>query len=465
MNLPGLTLSNTDLRIEHEQLLDEGRDITPVIEEEFKKLEALNMEEDPSAQTRAQGLLDMAAGLPMRADYPYVEPSDLEGIRAARPDGPRAFDRKLDEAGTASRARTAGSPMAPLDAADLRDRLLGAWLGRCSGCLLGKPVEGWRSSIMWPYLKDLGCYPLSDYFRSDVPDEIVEKYHISRERAYIDRVPHMVEDDDTNYTVTGLAILQKYSGSFTPEDVATFWLENIPIFHTYTAERVAYRNLTSLVPPPNSAAFRNPYREWIGAQIRADFWGYVALGNPELAAELAWRDASISHVRNGIYGEMWAAAMLAGAPFVKDMREVIAVGLSEIPAESRLSEAIHEVIAWQEEGVDFEEAIRRVHEKWDETWGHHWCHTISNAQIVALGLLWGEDDFEKSICRAVQACFDTDCNGATVGSIYGMMHGAQALPEKWIGPLHDGLETGIAGYHFVKISEMAKKTAELQKTI
>ncbi len=446
MNLPGLTLTNTDLRIEHEQLLDEGRDMTPVIEGEFKKLEALNMEEDPSAQTRAQGLLDMAAGLPVRADYPYVEPSDLEGIRAARPGGPRSFDRVLQEA-------------------DLNDRLLGAWQGRCSGCLLGKPVEGWRSSVMWPYLKDLGRYPLNTYFRSDVPNEIVEKYHIARERAYIDRVLHMVEDDDTNYTVTGLAILQKYGGGFTPEDVATFWLENIPIFHTYTAERVAYRNLTGLVPPPNSAAFRNPYREWIGAQIRADFWGYVALGKPELAAELAWRDASISHVKNGIYGEMWAAAMLAGAPFVKDAREVITVGLSEIPAESRLAEAIHEVLAWRAEGIDFEEAIRRVHAKWDETWGHHWCHTISNAQIVALGLLWGEDDFEKSICRAVQACFDTDCNGATVGSIYGMLHGAKALPEKWIGPLHDGLETGIAGYHFVKISDMAKKTAELQKIL
>ncbi len=444
MNLHGLTITNKDLGIEHRQLLDEGREISPVIEEEFGKLGALDLEADPSAQTRVQALLDMAAGLPAGADYAYREPSDLEGIRAERPHGARQYDRKLGKD-------------------ELHDRLLGAWLGRCCGCLLGKPVEGWLSTTIWPYLKELGRYPLRDYFRSDVPDAVIEKYRITRERAYIDRVTHMVEDDDTNYTVTGLAIFEKYGPSFTPENVATFWLENIPIFHTYTAERVAYRNFTMLVPPPNSAAYRNPFREWIGAQIRADFWGYVGMGNPELAADFAWRDASVSHVKNGIYGEMWVAAMLASAPFVKNARAVIEAGLCEIPEKSRLAEAILQVIAWRDENIDFETAIRRVHEKWDETWGHHWCHTISNAQIVALGLLWGEDDFEKSICRAVQACFDTDCNGATVGSVFGALHGAQALPEKWIGPLNDGLETGIAGYHFVRISDMARKTAELSK--
>lgn len=446
MILSGLTLTNDDLRTEHAQLVDEGRNISQAIESEFKALGQMNMEVDPSAQTRAQALLDQAGGLPYRTDYPYQEPSDLEHIRALRPQGRRHFDRGLN-------------------ADELYERLLGAWLGRCSGCLLGKPVEGWRSGIMWPYLKDLGHYPLNDYFRSDVPSAIIDKYRVSRDRAYIDRVTCMPEDDDTNYTMTGLAIMEKYGPGFTPENVANFWLENIPIFHTFTAERVAYRNITNLVPPPQSAAFRNPYREWIGAQIRADFWGYAAVGNPELAAEFAWRDASISHVKNGIYGEMWVAAMLASAPFVADARAVITAGLSEIPAESRLAEGVHDVMTWYDEGIDYEQAIQRIHQKWDETWSHHWCHTISNAQIVTMGLLWGENDFEKSICRAVQACFDTDCNGATVGSIFGMLHGRQSLPEKWVGPLNDGLETGIAGYHFVKISEMAQKSIELGKHV
>jgi hypothetical protein len=202
----------------------------------------------------------------------------------------------------------------------------------------------------------------------------------------------------------------------------------------------------------------------IGAQIRADFWGYVALGNPQLAAEFAWRDASVSHIKNGIYGEMWVAAMLAAAPAVSEPRALIEIGLAEIPRRSRLAEDIHAVLAWHAAQLEYDEAVRRVHARWDEKNFHHWCHTNSNAQIVAIGLLWGENDFGTCICRAVQPCFDCDCNGATVGSIYGMMHGAHALPETWTRPLNDQLETGLTRYPLNQISDLARQTCALIKT-
>ncbi len=440
-----LYVNRADLAVEHEQLLDEGKDVS-ALESEFQLLAQLDLDNDLSFQPRVNALLDAASTLPVRSDFPFDEPSDLAGIRRARPDGQRTFGRSLSDE-------------------ELADRVLGAWSGRCAGCLLGKPVEGWRSYIMWPYLNEMGHFPLSNYFRSDVPDTLYTRYGIDRNRAYVDRVSHMPEDDDTNYTVTGLAVMKKYGKDFQPKDVAQFWLDNIPITHCCTAERVAYKNVVNLIQPPASAAFRNPYREWIGAQIRADFFGYAALGNPELAAEFAWRDASISHIKNGIYGEMWVAAMLAAAPFVSDMRKVIDIGLSEIPRASRLAADIRQIMVWHDEGIDYEEAIARIHKRWNEDNPHHWCHTNSNAQIVAMALLWGEGDYEKSICRAVQACFDTDCNGATVGSIFGMMYGVKALPDKWIGPLNDGLETGLAGYHFVRISEIAKEGFEIYKRI
>ena len=86
------------------------------------------------------------------------------------------------------------------------------------------------------------------------------------------------------------------------------------------------------IAPPHSATHRNPYREWIGAQIRGDFFGYAMPGRPGRAAELAWRDACISHVRNGIYGEMWVAAMVAAAAVTDDPRAVVAEGLAQVPA-------------------------------------------------------------------------------------------------------------------------------------
>ncbi len=441
-----LYIGSEDLATEREQLLDEGKDIS-LLEAEFQELFEQDLDDDLSLQPRAEKLLDETIQLPLRAGYPYREPSDLESIREARPESLQKMEIKLDEG-------------------VLFDKVLGAWLGRCSGCLLGKPVEGWRIQRIWGYLRDLGRYPLDDYFTSAVPAEIATRYDVVPNiprRTFIDRVEHMPEDDDTNYTVLGLKTFKEYGPAFTPENVATSWLTSLPILRTFTAERVVYRTLSHLIPPPESAIFRNPYREWIGAQIRADFFGYVALGEPELAAEFAWRDASVSHIKNGIYGDMWVAAMLATAAAEVDIQTIIESGLAQIPAGSRLAEAIQEVIDWHEEGIDFEEAISRIHARWDEGNRHHWCHTISNAQIVALGLLWDDRDFEKSICRAVQAGFDTDCNGATVGSIIGMILGAEKLPEKWIGPLNDTLETGVAGYGKAHISGLAREGFELYK--
>ncbi|MCX6381090.1 MAG: ADP-ribosylglycohydrolase family protein [Armatimonadetes bacterium] len=256
-------------------------------------------------------------------------------------------------------------------------------------------------------------------------------------------------------------MFKRYGTHFTPTDVANFWLSDIPITHTCTAERVAYRNFCLLIPPPASASFRNPYREWIGAQIRADFFGYAAPGNPELAAEFAWRDASISHIKNGIYGEMWAAAMIAAAFVTDDIPTIIQAGLGQIPEKSRLTDAIESILEWHELEIDFDTTVYRIHELWNEERAHDWCHTISNAMIVATGLLWGEHDYAKSICRAVQPCFDTDCNGATVGSILGILHGRKALPESWVGVINDTLHTGVTGYHTVQLTDITRDSLEV----
>jgi hypothetical protein len=440
-----LAFSKTDLEIEAEQLQDEGA-ATPIdLAEEMQSLLAHTGPEDDVYRDRVRQLMTQSATLPTQAGYPYDEPSDLPGIQAARP--------------------TASMHWKPMQVSeqDYYNRVYGAWLGRCSGCLLGIPIEGLFVRDFWPYLKAIDQYPLNRYLDSSIPEELKAKYTFETDRGYIDEIDHMVENDDTNYTVISLAVLEKYGWDFTPEDVATFWLNNLPAYHTFTAERVAYRNFLLMKYPPESTTHCNPFREWIGAQIRGDFWGYVCPGDPAKAAELAWRDACISHIKNGIYGEMWVAAMCSAAAVLETPRQVLEAGLAEIPERSRLTADVHEVINWYDSGKNVQEAIDLIHHRWDDTNPHHWCHTLSNAQIVALGLLWGEDDYEKSISWAVTAGIDTDCNGATVASVIGMLHGAQRLPNKWIKPLNDRLDTGISGYHQVKISDLARLTVDLAK--
>ncbi|NPV52363.1 MAG: ADP-ribosylglycohydrolase family protein [Firmicutes bacterium] len=354
----------------------------------------------------------------------------------------------------------------PLDEAlsdeALFDKIYGAWLGRCAGCLLGKPVEGWTKKDIETYLRAVGAYPLEDFF-PPMPPGLCNRDNlptIREPKALKGSFEHMLRDDDIDYTILGLHILDTYGFDFTTDHIAQEWLARLPYLLTYTAERVAYKNLVNRITPPRSATHQNPYREWIGAQIRADIWGYVNPGQPERAAELAYRDATLSHVKNGVYGEMFVSAMLAAAFKTSSVKEVVEIGLSEIPEKSRLAEAIRNVVRWSQQFPTWQGT-------WNEimaAYGHYnWVHTINNASIVIMALLHGEGDFGKSIGIAVMGGLDTDCNGATTGSILGAILGARGLPKSWAEPLNDTVESVVAGYHKVSISELARRTARLAK--
>lgn len=173
---------------------------------------------------------------------------------------------------------------------------------------------------------------------------------------------------------------------------------------------------------------------------------------------MAWRDASISHVKNGIYGEMFAAAMIATAAVTDDMTGIVEGGLAEIPYTSRLYEKVAGVLEGYHSGLPREECFARIHAAYDEYTAHGWCHTIPNAMIVAASLLYGDGDFGKSVCMAVETGFDTDCNGATVGSVIGMAEGIDEISEEWKAPMHDTLLTSIFGVGTVKISDRVGMT-------
>lgn len=441
MDLTWLQLVKADAAIEAQQLADEGRDWVP-LQADF---DAIQQADDSPAglHGRIMALLARTGSLPFKDSGRMVEPDGLADIRAACP-------------------KTCAPSACDAGGVDIEDAVRGAWLGRVGGCLLGKPVEGLTARQIGAILAEQDNWPLRGYIRRPT-DALVaaERIAASEHRTYIDVIDGVPEDDDINYTVIGLLVMEQFGLGFTPEDVAGTWLARLPLLSTCTAERVAYRNVALGILPPASARHGNPYREWIGAQIRADAYGYAALGDPRLAAELAWRDASVSHIANGLYGAMWAAAMIAFAPFADSPRAIIERGLGEIPEPARLAVDLRAVVAWHDAGAAYDEAVARLHARWQESNPHHWCHVISNAQVVAIGLLWGDDDPGLSICRAVQPAFDTDCNGATVGSIMGMRHGAAALPAWLTAPLSRPIESGVRGYHRFDVETVARRTLDV----
>ena len=148
----------------------------------------------------------------------------------------------------------------------------------------------------------------------------------------------------------------------------------------------------------------------------------------------------------------------SGAVVTDSIEDIIRGGLAQIPATSRLYEAVNKVIAEHGAGVPAEECFARIHAAYDEHDLHGWCHTIPNAMIVAASLLYGEGDFGKSVCLAVQTGFDTDCNGATVGSVLGMRGGIKSIGAEWTAPLNGKLHTSIFGLGTVLLKTRAEMT-------
>jgi ADP-ribosylglycohydrolase len=389
----------------------------------------------PRLRALAQRLLDELAAEPEPEHE--TEPDELSAVRTGWPADPGA-------------------------AATTYDRVHGAWLGRAAGCLLGKPVEKIPRRGIREILEATGRWPLSGYFTGvGLPLEVAARWPWnkgSRANSLAENIDGMPEDDDLNYPLVALYLLERHGTTLTSADVAEAWLSLLPAGRVYTAERIAYRNLLGGLAPPASARVGNPFRQWIGAQIRTDVYGWASPGRPARAAELAWRDARVSHVRNGVYGAMYAAAMGAAAVVAPTVERVLDAGLAVVPPGSRLAEAVtfaRDVASGQS---DWERIADALHDRY----GHlHWVHVLNNAALVTAALVYGQGDFARSVCAVVSGGWDTDSCGATVGSVVGALRGATALPPDFIDPLRNRLATSVPGFARaggVGFDELAERT-------
>lgn len=453
-----------------------------LVGEEFKQgreegkppaaLDALRPELEAAGEDPAvlESLFERLLAVPVAPGFPYEEPDGFEEIRACRP-----------EPGVAL-------PDLARDEDQLLDRLHGAWLGRCAGCALGKPFErmgmhGVDSDGIQPWVRlkryltavSPDEWPLRDYVPEHSPAETDAGIgSVACPASTREHIAFMESDDDIRYTVLGLVLMRDKGSDFTSWDVACNWIRRLPYSSVCTAETQAYLNLVTayefhigtdwgkIVPEVDWTRVTtrgNPYREWIGAQIRIDAYGYAAAGNPELAAELAWRDARISHVKNGIYGAMFCAAMIAASFVTADPRRIVQAGLEQIPANCRLAEAVRKTIAIVDshggEISRVEEILGAVHQAFES---YSAVHTIPNAAICVMAVLLARGDFHQGITLAVMGAWDTDCNGATVGSIVGAMTGGKNVPAHWTGRLNDTLRSEIFDYHPIPISECARQS-------
>lgn len=438
------------LREELKQRMDEGFRIPEMVRWRCEELIAAG---NPVDDAELDEIYTRLAAAPRDAAFRYVEPDDWMAIQSEWPLGPKV------PAGPASTD------------AELLDRMHGAWTGRAVGCALGKPVEimgmepKGRAAIK-KYLLAGGDWPLVDYFRGGP-----EIWNCASCREVI---AYMEPDDDIHYTLIALKVLEKYGRDFHWYDIANTWNDSLPYNAICTAETQAIMNYNLLTPrlkafrePPKctpefTSSHNNPYREWIGAQIRADFWGYCSPGKPFQAAEFAWRDAHWTHRRNGIYGAMFIAAVTAAAFRTADWRELIELGLAVVPARSRLAEGIR----WAMEELpgcrDFEAFMDKLDARYA---GMSPVHTINNCLIVIMALYFGLPSPDRTAALAVMGGLDTDCNGATAGSIAGLIAGRAGFGGVLAERLRDQVKPLVFGFQDTTFAELARRTLAVTRRI
>ncbi len=298
------------------------------------------------------------------------------------------------------------------DSGAFREQLRGAWLSQMIGGAMGTMVEGYTSENLYKAFGDV--------------------------REYL-REPNTYNDDIT-FELAFLDAFGRKGYDVTSEDIALSWVGLIPC--GWSAEELAIRNIKNGIFPPESGTYRNPFNEWIGAQMRAGICGMVAPGDPHLAARLAWSDGEVSHANNGILGEVFNAVMTALAFTESDIRRLVRRSIDLIPGDSEYYSVVS--FAWEccETCDTWQEALGRCLEKYKR---YNWIHAYPNACCEVIALYYGGGDFEETLHIITMCGVDVDCNAGMIMPLIAITKGVSVIPQRLLHPAFSSLRTYMRG--------------------
>ena len=314
---------------------------------------------------------------------------------------------------------------------DYAERVYAGALGKIIAVYLGRPIEGWS------YAQIMARFGEINYYAHEALDE-----------------PLIVTDDDLSGAFTFVRAMPDYGNrlDLTPAQIGQTWLNYIVEGKTIlwwggigdVTEHTAYLRLKQGIQPPRSGSIdlNGPVMaQQIGSQIFIDGWGLIAPGDPELAADLARRAACVSHDGEAIYGAQVVAALIAGAFVESDINKLIDDATALIPADSIIYRMIERLRDWRVAEPDWHQTLAWIDREYSRERYPGNCHIVPNHARIILALLYGDDDFQKSMTVVNTSGFDSDCNSGNVGCIMGVKQGLAGLDAgpDWRGPVADRL--------------------------
>ncbi|HUS48310.1 MAG TPA: ADP-ribosylglycohydrolase family protein [Phycisphaerae bacterium] len=286
-----------------------------------------------------------------------------------------------------------------IDRKEFHDRVLACWMGKAIGGTLGAPYECQR-----------GPHSLTYY--DPVPTEAAP-------------------NDDLDLQLVWLSMLEDVGVDPPLPAFAEYWSRHAASY-PWNEYGFFMRNYGRGLRPPVAGCFENYFVDEMGSPIRSEIWACLHAGDPQAAAEKAWRDSALDHAGGeGTCGEMFLAAVQAAAFIEADPETLIRIGLEMIPLSSHVGRSVREALWCRKNGLNWAEARERVATRF----GHHQpCNAVPNHGFITIGWLYGEG-FGDRLCKAVNCGYDTDCTGASLGALLGILGGTAAIPDKWLAPI------------------------------
>lgn len=312
--------------------------------------------------------------------------------------------------------------------AEFVERIYAGWLAKIIGIRLGADVEGWTYDKIKNVFGELTDYPV-DYKTFAADDDSNGPLFFLRALEDCGKGEDMTAQD------VGEALL-----NYAPFEHGFFWWGGYGI----STEHTAYLNLRNGIKAPQSGSIAqngSTTAEQIGGQIFIDTWGLVNPGNPDRAAKMAEKAASVTHGGNGIYGGIFVATAIAYAFVEKDIKKIIEKALTYIPADCEYTRVVRAVMAYHEQNPgNWRDCYQYIFENfgYDKYPGN--CHIIPNSAVMILGLLYGNGDFSDTLNITNMCGWDTDCNVGNIATIMGVVCGLEGIDyDKWRKPVDDVL--------------------------
>lgn len=306
---------------------------------------------------------------------------------------------------------------------ELMNKIKGGWAGQTIGVVYGAPTE----------FKFTGSY-VQDY--QPIPwGEGYVKY-------WWEKKPGLFDDiyNDTTFAEA----FDELGLDCTAEELAKrFAAADYHLAHANQAGRYNIRQ--GLMPPASGNWINNPHADDLDFQIEADFIGLMTPGMMPQAMDVANRVGHIMNSGDGFYGGAFVSALYSSA-FVKSTpAEVVDEALSVIPEQSSFYKCVNSVREFHKKNpTDWKACWFYLQQNWNRDVGcpkgvflNFNIDAKLNSAFVALGLLYGDGDFARSIDISTRCGQDSDCNPATVGGVLGVMYGYDAIPEFWLKPLQE----------------------------